>query len=77
MVITDMPLQHVEIPVPIPKKDEVLIKTLAVSINPVDLKVQSGLFRPLYPKAFPCVPCKYDSSVLSTHFLVKKFKINI
>ncbi|WOG95071.1 hypothetical protein DCAR_0314373 [Daucus carota subsp. sativus] len=49
-------LKHVEITVPTPKKDEVLIKTEAVSINPLDIKVQHGSFRPLYPKGFPCVP---------------------
>ncbi|WOH01938.1 hypothetical protein DCAR_0521324 [Daucus carota subsp. sativus] len=68
-------LKHVEIPVPIPKKDEVLIKTLAVSINPVDLKVQSGLFRPLYPKAFPCVPSSdIAGEVVEVGFEVKNFK---
>ena len=31
-------LQHVEVPVPTPKKDEVLLKLEAASINPVDWK---------------------------------------
>jgi len=48
-------LKKVEIPVPTPKKGEILIKVEAVSINRVDWKIQKGVMRPLYPK-FPCVP---------------------
>lgn len=62
-------LQHGELTVPTPKKDEVLIKTEAVAINPLDLKVQHGSFRPLYPKGFPCIPGKYITSILSIQFL--------
>lgn len=50
-------MQKVEIPVPTPKKGEVLVKVEAVSINLVDWRIQNGVMRPLYPK-FPCVPCK-------------------
>ncbi len=32
-----------ELPVPVPKKDEVLIKVKAISINPVDVKTRKGL----------------------------------
>lgn len=68
-------LKHVEIPVPIPKKDEVLIKTQAVAINPVDFKVQNGAFRPLYPKSFPCVPSSdVAGEVVEVGFEVKNFK---
>lgn len=72
-----MPLQHVEIPVPIPKKDEILIKTQAVAINPVDFKVQNGAFRPLYPKSFPCIPCKYKRFCTLYSFPRKFVTINI
>ncbi|KAF3323698.1 putative quinone-oxidoreductase [Carex littledalei] len=48
-------LKKVEIPVPTPKKGEILVKVEAASINSVDLKIQNGVMRPLYPK-FPCVP---------------------
>ncbi|OVA11840.1 Alcohol dehydrogenase superfamily [Macleaya cordata] len=49
-------LKHVEVPVPAPKKDEVLIKVEAVSLNPADWKIQKGALRPLLPRKFPCVP---------------------
>ncbi|KAJ4814808.1 Oxidoreductase [Rhynchospora pubera] len=48
-------LKKVEIPVPAPKKGEILVKVEAVSINPVDWKIQNGVMRPFLPK-FPCVP---------------------
>src|SRR4028119_333553 len=32
-----------DIPVPVPKKDEVLVKVKAFSINPVDIKTRKGL----------------------------------
>ncbi|CAN6218260.1 unnamed protein product [Urochloa humidicola] len=35
-------LQHVEVPVPSPKKGEVLLKLEAASINPIDWKIQKG-----------------------------------
>uniref|UniRef100_A0A0D6R2X6 Enoyl reductase (ER) domain-containing protein n=1 Tax=Araucaria cunninghamii TaxID=56994 RepID=A0A0D6R2X6_ARACU len=49
-------LQHVEIPIPTPKEDELLIKLEAVSLNPWDTRSQEGKFRPLYPSRFPCIP---------------------
>lgn len=35
-------MQHVEVPVPTPKKDEVLLKLEATSLNPLDLRFQNG-----------------------------------
>jgi NADPH:quinone reductase-like Zn-dependent oxidoreductase len=49
-------LQHVEVPVPIPKKDEVLLKLEAASLNPFDWKVQKGMLRPFLPRKFPHIP---------------------
>ncbi|ONK71053.1 uncharacterized protein A4U43_C04F4220 [Asparagus officinalis] len=49
-------LKHVQIPVPSPKKDEVLLKLEAASINPVDWKIQKGIMRPFMPPKFPFVP---------------------
>ncbi|KAJ3697846.1 hypothetical protein LUZ61_001551 [Rhynchospora tenuis] len=48
-------LKKVEIPVPVPKKGEILAKVEAVSINPADWRIQNGIMRPFVPK-FPCVP---------------------
>ncbi|PSR94949.1 Quinone-oxidoreductase [Actinidia chinensis var. chinensis] len=49
-------LKHVEVPVPVPQMDEVLLKVEAASINPFDWKVQKGLLRPLLPRKFPHIP---------------------
>ncbi|XP_047061810.1 chloroplast envelope quinone oxidoreductase homolog [Lolium rigidum] len=48
-------LKYVEIPVPSLKKEEVLIKVEAASINPADCRIQKGLLRPFLPK-FPFIP---------------------
>lgn len=49
-------LQHVEVPVPTPNKDEVLLKLEAASLNPFDWKVQKGMLWPLLPRKFPHIP---------------------
>jgi len=52
----------VQVPVPTPKANEVLIKVEATSINPVDWKIQAGLLRYLLPRKFPFTPCMTISS---------------
>ncbi|KAI5058427.1 hypothetical protein GOP47_0026597 [Adiantum capillus-veneris] len=49
-------LKHAKIPVPTPKKGEVLVKLEAASVNPVDWKIQSGILRPFLPPKFPYIP---------------------
>lgn len=49
-------LQNVEIPIPQPKKDEVLVKVEASSINIADCKIQKGKLRPFLPSKFPFTP---------------------
>lgn len=49
-------LQHVDVPVPTPRKGEVLLKLEAISLNPVDYKFQKGVGRPFFPRKFPCTP---------------------
>jgi NADPH:quinone reductase-like Zn-dependent oxidoreductase len=49
-------LKHVEVPVPTPKKDELLLKLEATSLNPVDWKIQKGILRPILPRKFPHIP---------------------
>ncbi|GMI98632.1 chloroplast envelope Quinone Oxidoreductase Homolog [Hibiscus trionum] len=46
-------MKHVEVPIPKPKKDQVLIKVEAASINPIDWKIQDGIARPFLPRKFP------------------------
>lgn len=68
-------LKHVEVPVPTPKKDDVLIKVEAVSINPVDWKVQNGMLRPLAPRQFPFIPLSdIAGEVVEVGPEVKNFK---
>ncbi|KAL4597068.1 hypothetical protein ACB092_12G209000 [Castanea dentata] len=49
-------LKYVEVPVPTPKKDEVLIKVEAVSISPIDWVIQQGGLKPLLPRQLPQIP---------------------
>ncbi|KAK1318100.1 hypothetical protein QJS10_CPB04g01283 [Acorus calamus] len=49
-------LKHVEIPIPSPKQDELLLKLEAASLNPVDWKIQSGFLKPFQPRKFPFIP---------------------
>ncbi|TVU08846.1 hypothetical protein EJB05_42262 [Eragrostis curvula] len=49
-------LKHVEVPIPSPKNDEVLLKMEAASINPIDWKIQKGMLRPFLPRKFPLIP---------------------
>ncbi|CAK8561081.1 unnamed protein product [Lathyrus sativus] len=50
-------LKHVEVPIPSPLKDEVLIKLEAASINPLDWKIQNRILWPILPSKFPYIPC--------------------
>ncbi|XP_068323964.1 chloroplast envelope quinone oxidoreductase homolog [Pyrus communis] len=49
-------LKHVEVPIPNPSKDEVLLKVEAASLNPFDWKVQKGMLWPFLPSRFPNIP---------------------
>ncbi|RLM74370.1 hypothetical protein C2845_PM15G05210 [Panicum miliaceum] len=49
-------LKLVEVPIPAAKKNELLLKLEAASINPVDWKVQKGMLRPFLPRKLPFIP---------------------
>lgn len=69
-------LKHVEIQVPSPKKDEVLLKLEAASLNPVDWKTQKGNLRPLFPPRFPFIPVTdVAGEVIEVGSSVKNFKV--
>ena len=44
-----------EVPDPIPGEGEVLVKTVATSVNPIDFKIRSGAMRNFFPITFPVV----------------------
>ncbi|KAF7825851.1 putative quinone-oxidoreductase-like protein, chloroplastic [Senna tora] len=68
-------LQHDQIPIPTPNKDEVLIKVEATSINPFDWKVQKGMLRPFLPRKFPHIPgVDVTGEVIEVGSGVQKFK---
>lgn len=63
-------MQHVEVPVPSAKKNELLLKLEAAAINPVDWKIQKGLLRPLLPRKFPFIPGKSSSCLTEARIAV-------
>ncbi|CAO2824530.1 unnamed protein product [Amaranthus hypochondriacus] len=68
-------LKHVEVPVPEPKTDEVLIKVEAATLNPVDWKIQKGMLRPFLPRKFPTIPgTDIAGEVVQAGSGVKRFK---
>ncbi|KAG2255583.1 hypothetical protein Bca52824_074877 [Brassica carinata] len=68
-------LKHVQVPVPSPKANEVLLKLEATSLNPVDWKIQKGMIRPFLPRKFPCIPATdVAGEVLEVGSGVKNFK---
>ncbi|TKY68052.1 putative quinone-oxidoreductase-like [Spatholobus suberectus] len=70
-------LKHVEVGVPSLKTNEVLLKVEAISINPVDWKIQKGVLRPLFfPGNFPHIPCTdVAGEIAETGPRVKDFKV--
>ncbi|KAK9201293.1 hypothetical protein WN944_016494 [Citrus x changshan-huyou] len=51
--------KHVHVPVPTPRKDEVLLKVEASSLNAFDWKIKKGVARPILPRKFPYIPGKF------------------
>jgi NADPH:quinone reductase-like Zn-dependent oxidoreductase len=43
------------IPSPRPAPDEILVEVCAVSMNPVDWKVRSGMLQKFFPVTFPTI----------------------
>ncbi|XP_052171025.1 chloroplast envelope quinone oxidoreductase homolog [Diospyros lotus] len=69
-------LKHVEVPVLVPSKDEVLLKLEATSINPFDLRIKNGILRPFFPRKFPHIPTTdVAGEVVEVGSGVKNFKV--
>ncbi|KAL2933455.1 Quinone-oxidoreductase-like protein chloroplastic [Bienertia sinuspersici] len=68
-------LKHVEVAIPDPKTDEVLLKVEAATLNPVDWKIQKGMLRPFLPRRFPIIPgTDVAGEVVQAGSAVTKFK---
>ncbi|KAM3270693.1 hypothetical protein P3S67_028895 [Capsicum chacoense] len=68
-------LKHIEVPVPTPNDDEVLLRLEATSLNPLDLRIQKGVARPFVPRKFPVIPCTdVAGEVVDVGSSVVKFK---
>jgi len=48
-------LKSEERPDPIPESGQVLIRVVATSVNPVDIKLRSGQMKDFWPLAFPAI----------------------
>jgi len=48
-------MHMMDMPVPIPRKTEVLIEIHYTSVNPVDWKIRSGAFKDMLPHRFPLI----------------------
>lgn len=68
-------LKYVEVPVPTPKKDEILIKVEAASLSPIDWKIQQGHLKPMFPCELPQIPgTDVAGEVVEVGSGVKNFK---
>lgn len=68
-------LKHVEVKIPDPNPDEVLIKLEAASLNSMDCKIQKGVARPILPRKFPTIPgTDVAGEVVQVGSKVRKFK---
>ncbi|KAL6208998.1 hypothetical protein ACLB2K_019941 [Fragaria x ananassa] len=69
-------LKHVQVPIPTPKKNEVLLKLEAASLNPGDCKIQKGQARPIFPRKLPHIPVTdVAGEVVGLGEDVKNFKV--
>ncbi|HEV3236635.1 MAG TPA: NADPH:quinone reductase [Gemmataceae bacterium] len=67
-------IQYDELPQPVPKDGEVLVKVSAVAVNPIDTYIRAGLVAMPIPKPF-IIGCDLAGSVAATGPGVKRFKV--
>jgi len=48
-------LRYEDVPIPEPGADEVLVKVIATSLNPIDWKMRSGAAKAMFPLEFPAI----------------------
>jgi NADPH2:quinone reductase len=67
-------IQFGELPQPVPKEGEVLVKVSAVAVNPVDAYIRSGMVAMPIPKPF-IIGCDLAGTVEATGPGVKRFRV--
>ncbi len=64
-----------DVPRPVPKEDEILIRVIAASINPVDVAIRKGYLAELIGNKFPLIPGMDAAGVVEKAGLrIHKFK---
>jgi NADPH:quinone reductase-like Zn-dependent oxidoreductase len=68
-------LELCEVPVPIPRENEVLVRVRATAVNPVDWKLRQGRFRPALRVSLPMIPgCDVAGEVVEAGAEVSRFR---
>ncbi len=63
-----------DVPRPVPRDHEVLVRVRAASVNPVDWKVRAGRLRPVVRASFPMIPgCDVAGEVVEAGAQVSRF----
>jgi NADPH2:quinone reductase len=67
-------IQYGDLPAPVPKEGEVLVKVSAVAVNPIDTYIRAGLVAMPLPKPF-VIGCDLAGAVTALGPGVKRFKV--
>ncbi len=68
-------LKYEEVARPVPKEDEILIRVIAASVNPVDVAIRSGKFAKYFHTDLPLIPGMDASGIVEkTGAKIVKFK---
>ena len=67
-----MAKQHVDVPIPKPQAEEILVKVEVAGVNPLDWRLQEGLARPILPRKFPFVPGLFVAFLPITIIVLKR-----
>jgi len=68
-------LHYEEVSAPEPQPDEVLVKVIATSVNPIDWKIRSGEVKDRMPVKFPFIPGRdVAGEITAVGAAVKEFK---